>query len=64
MLRVAWKLRNKPKIFAPWRIAARHKPLFITRQIFDTGVVLSHSVDLRLKELASLRAASLIGCTW
>jgi hypothetical protein len=30
----------------------------------EIGILSARSVDLRLKELAGMRAASMIGCVW
>jgi hypothetical protein len=49
---------------APYRVAARHPVTFVTRQLMEVGILSSRSVDLRLKELGGLRAASMIGCVW
>jgi hypothetical protein len=49
---------------APYRVAARHPVTFVTRQLMEVGILASRSVDLRFKELAGLRAASMIGCVW
>ena len=64
MLRVGWRLRRRAKVFAPWKIAAHHPWSFVMRAVMENGIVWSRSVDLRLKELVSLRSASLIGCEW
>ena len=50
--------------FAPYRFAARHPVTFIGRQLMEVGMLSARSVDLRLKELGGLRAASMIGCVW
>jgi alkylhydroperoxidase family enzyme len=63
-LRIAWRLRDKAQMPAPYRVAARHPLTFVTRQLMEVGIVASRSVDKRVKELAGLRAASMIGCVW
>lgn len=65
-LRVGWRLRRKllTTWFAPYRHAARHPGTFLGRQLMEVGILSARSVDLRLKELAGLRAASMIGCVW
>jgi len=50
--------------FAPYRFAAKHPGTFVGRQLMEVGVLSARSVDLRLKELAGMRAASMIGCVW
>lgn len=49
---------------SPYRVAARHPVTFVARQLMEVGILASRSVDLHLKELAGLRAASMIGCVW
>jgi hypothetical protein len=50
--------------FAPYRVAAKHPGTFVGRQMMEVGILSARSVDLRLKELAGMRAASMIGCVW
>lgn len=64
MLRIGWRMRRKTKWFAPYRFAAKHPGTFLGRQLMEVGILSARSVDLRLKELAGMRAASMIGCVW
>jgi hypothetical protein len=50
--------------FAPYRFATKHPGTFVGRQLMEVGILSARSVDLRLKELAGMRAASMIGCVW
>ena len=64
-IRLLWRLRHQASKWpAPWRIAARHKRTFVGRIVMESTVNAPGSVDLRLKELASLRASALVGCPW
>ncbi|MEY2435154.1 MAG: hypothetical protein QOC92_4879 [Acidimicrobiaceae bacterium] len=65
MLRVGWRMRRKMLTwFAPYRFATKHPGTFVGRQLMEIGILSARSVDLRLKELAGMRAASMIGCVW
>ncbi len=65
-MRIGWRMRRKMLTtwFAPYRFAAKHPGTFVGRQLMEVGVLSARSVDLRLKELAGMRAASMIGCVW
>jgi hypothetical protein len=66
MLRVGWRMRRKmlTTSFAPYRFAKKHVGTFVGRSLMEVGILSARSVDLRLKELAGMRAASMIGCVW
>jgi hypothetical protein len=66
LVRVGWRMRRRllTTWFASYRHAAKHPGTFIGRQLMEIAVLSSHSVDLRLKKLAGMRAASMIGCAW
>ncbi len=57
-------LRRGPTFPQPVRIAFAHKPSFFGRMAMERWVSVSRSVPADLKQLAGLRAASLIGCLW
>ena len=65
-MRIGWRMRRKMLTtwFAPYRFAAKHPGTFVGRQLMEVGVLSARSVDLRLKELVGMRAASMIGCVW
>lgn len=66
LLRIGWRMRRKmfTTWFAPYRFAAKHLGTFVGRQLMEVGILSARSVDIRLKELAGMRAASMIGCVW
>jgi hypothetical protein len=66
MIRVGWRMRRKMLTtwFAPYRHATKHAGTFFFRMLMEVGILSARSVDLRLKELAAMRAASMIGCVW
>lgn len=57
-------LGRGPIIGAPVRAAMPHKPTLFGRLAMERWLSMSWSVDARLKSLAQLRAASMIGCVW
>jgi hypothetical protein len=60
---VYWATRKKVgKVLTSAQIAAHHPRLFFGRTMLEGTNLGSHGVDARLKTLASLRAAMLVGC--
>jgi hypothetical protein len=56
------KLTGEDKLIEPIKIAAHHPRLMKALGAMESGLEAAHSVPFRLKLLASLRAATLIGC--
>ena len=56
------KLTGKDRLIEPIKIAAHHPRLMKALGQMEGGVEAARSVPLRLKLLASLQAASLVGC--
>ncbi len=50
------------KVPEPMTITAHHPRLFTGNVFFEMSLMKSHKVDERLKALASLKVATLIGC--
>ncbi len=48
----------------PYRRAARSLPALATKLAGESLLPAARQVPFDLKQLASLRAASLVGCTW
>lgn len=57
-------LRRGPTMPAPMRAAAKHPPTLFGKLAMERWVSFSGSVDERLKTMAQLRVAALIGCMW
>lgn len=53
-----------PAIPAPLRASWRHKPTFFGKLAMERWLLLGRSMPADLKTLASLRAASMVGCVW
>lgn len=61
----ALRVLNRGPVFpAPIRAAARHRPTLFAKLAVERWLFFSRSVDERLKTMAQLRSASLIGCLW
>lgn len=56
--------RKGPTIPAPYRAAWKHKPTFFGKLAMERWVAVGRAMPLDLKTLASLRAASMVGCVW
>jgi len=52
------------KVTEPLRIMAKSPPIMWAAGLFELGLARGKSVDSRLKALASLKAASMIGCVF
>ncbi len=48
----------------PMQAAVHHKPTLLGHLAMERWVFFSRSVDDRLKSVAQLRAASMVGCLW
>jgi hypothetical protein len=66
---VFWLTRRKlrkmalvPKVPGPVRALAHHSPLLAAYGAFELGLERSERVPARLKSLAMLRVATLVGC--
>jgi hypothetical protein len=60
---VYWMTRKKlGKVLLSAKIAAHHPRLFFGRSMIEGANMGSHTVDDRLKTLASLRTSMLAGC--
>lgn len=57
-------MRRGPVKSAPLAAAAAHKPTLLGKLAMERWIAVSRSVDDRLKAIASLRAAAMIGCMW
>jgi hypothetical protein len=56
------KLTGKDRLVEPVKVAAHHPRLFRAMGQMEGGLEAAQSVPTRLKQLASLQAAMLIGC--
>lgn len=56
--------RRGPLVAAPLRVASAHAPTLFGKLAMERWLSWSRSVDERVKTLAQLRAAALIGCVW
>ena len=56
--------RRGPVIPAPYRAAWRHTPTFFGKLAMERWLLVGRAMPVRLKTLASLRAASMVGCVW
>ena len=56
------KLTGKDRLIEPVKVAAHHPRLLRALGQMEGGVAAARSVPTRLKQLASLQAAMLIGC--
>jgi hypothetical protein len=57
-------LRRGPALPAPYRTALRHKPTLLGKLAMERWIGLGNAMPLDLKQLAQLRAGSLVGCLW
>jgi len=58
-----WMTRRKMgRVLSSVRLAAHHPRLLLGRGLMEQAVLGSHRVDMPLKTLVGLRAASLVGC--
>lgn len=57
-------LGRGPMIAAPIRAARKHLPTMFGKLAMERWISTGSSVNGRLKTMAQLRAASMIGCTW
>ncbi len=53
---------SEPKVPSSLRVMAQHRGLMLSYCAFEAGFERCTSVPLRLKALAEIRAATLIGC--
>lgn len=56
--------RKGPAIPAPYRASWKHKPTFFGKLAMERWLSFGRSLPHDLKMLASLRAASMVGCVW
>ena len=56
------KLTGKNRLIEPVKVAAHHPRLLRAMGQMESGQAAAHSVPEELKRLASLQAATLIGC--
>jgi len=56
------KLTGKDRLVEPVKVSAHHPRLFRAIGQMEGGMAAAHSVPDELKLLASLRAATLVGC--
>lgn len=56
--------RRGPLVPEPLRVAARHKPTLLGKLAMERWIAMGRSVDDRVKTVAQLRTAALIGCLW
>jgi AhpD family alkylhydroperoxidase len=66
LVRVAYReaRRQIGVVPEPVAVMAHHRPTLLAYGALETGVDRSRRVDQRLKELAWLKAATMIGCAW
>ena len=57
-------LRKGPAFPAPMQAAAKHKPTLFGNLAMERWIFFSRSVNDRLKSIAQMRAATLVGCPW
>lgn len=53
-----------PAMPAPYRAAWRHKPTFFGKLAMERWLSMGRALPPEVKTLASLRAASMVGCVW
>ena len=58
------KLTGRASVVAPVRMHAHHPRLLVAMAQMEMGQAAAKSVSAKLKALASLRAASLVGCPY
>jgi hypothetical protein len=66
LVRAAYRYsrRRMGRVVEPLAVAAHHPWVFMGSSTFEFCVERSKLVDPRLKELAALKAATLVGCPW
>lgn len=57
-------MRRGPVMPAPYKVALRHKPTLLGKLAMERWLFCSRSVNDRIKSIASLRAAAMVGCMW
>lgn len=57
-------LRKGPLLSGPIRASMRHVPTFLGRMAMERWMLLSRAVPGHLRQLAEMRAASLVECAW
>jgi hypothetical protein len=64
LARLAYRFsrRRLGEVAEPLAITARHPGLLLGYGVFELALARSHRVDERLKEMAALKAATLVGC--
>jgi 4-carboxymuconolactone decarboxylase len=62
MRRKFGQLTGKERLVEPIKIAAHHPRLFKTLGKMEAGLAAAKSVPAKIKQLASLQAAMLVGC--
>jgi hypothetical protein len=56
--------KNFGMIIDPLRILARNRWILAAAGTFETIIARAKSTDHKLKELAQIKAATMIGCPW
>jgi len=56
--------RSFGMIIDPLRVMARNRWILAAAGFFETASARARSVNLKLKELAQIKAATMIGCPW
>ena len=58
-----WMCRRKlGRVVLPFKITAHHPRLLLANSQMEMGQQAAHSVDAKLKALAEIKAALMIGC--
>jgi hypothetical protein len=60
--RTVSKKTGKDRLIEPVKVMAHHPPLLRAMGKMEGGLGAAHSVPTKLKQLASLQAAMLVGC--
>lgn len=55
---------GQAKVVGPLKVFAHHTPLLLGYGAFESGLERSNRLPARLKTLASIRAATLVGCAF
>jgi hypothetical protein len=58
-----WMTKRKVRrVIVPFKVTAHHPRLLLAMGQMEMGQAAAHAVDHKLKELAGIKAATLVGC--